>query len=171
MRRLAASFVVTVAVVDCRAPQRVDTTASPPSVARGTDGVCRYHPTGSSGGNPPPVYDVECPPELGGPSNDARPKGREGWLRERPWLQLEYGADHCRMYGEGFCPAPPRDEPCAFPPDLPKVACAPVVADGGTHIHVEPFRWTDAIGRCHRVDAFDCTGACQVPEGEIVACE
>jgi hypothetical protein len=169
MRRLAASFVVTTSIVGCRAARPVE--RSPASVTRGTDGVCRYEPAGSSGGNPPAIYDVDCPPELGGPPAGPRLKGRETWLRMAPWLQLEYGATACRMYGEGFCPAPPVDAPCEYPVELPHVACARVTSDAGAQMHVEGFTWKSTAGVCERVAPFECGPGCKVPKGEVVPCE
>jgi hypothetical protein len=161
-RRLAVSFVVTVSAVSCRSPS---TRRSPPFVDK-NGAACHYHPANSAAGNPPAVYEVDCPPELGGPPIGSRPKGKESWLRMRPWLQPVAAESRCRLYGEGFCPAPPLDAPCTWAVELQSVRCT-AKASG---IHVEPFVWKDAVGTCRRVAAFQCDPGCKVPDGEVVPC-
>jgi hypothetical protein len=128
-----------------------------------------------SGGGLAPRYEVECPPDLGGPPIGPRPKGREAWLRTRPWLQLRRENNQpndCRLYGETLCPRPPLDAACEQGAVREGVPCSAIDADAGaeTKLHVEALVWTDAAGRCHRVAAFDCGPGCLVPDGDLVEC-
>jgi hypothetical protein len=149
----------------------------PPSIGA-SDGICRYSPAHYSGARSGarPIYEVECLPSLGGPPPGPRPPGREGWLRMRPWLQMQWADNRvsdCRFTNEAFCPPPPLDVPCDWADDQTSVACAPKTtpANASSSFRVERFTWRDKVGRCHRVDALECEPGCRAPEGELVACE
>src|SRR5262245_53508965 len=162
MCRVAVLFAVSCLIAACRPPpvEHRAENRSPGEMQKGSDGVCRYRPpqVGRSGASGvAPIYEVECPPDLGGPPIGARPKGRETWLRMRPWLQLQWAnnkPNQCRMIGEAFCPRPLIEAPCDHG-DERIVTCSLVGTEAGadSHFHVESFVWTDAAGRCHRVTA------------------
>ncbi len=185
-RKLAASFVVTVAVLpSCKKTSGPDDGTRPVGIESAgvwarPDGRCflsvpQHCPRGVAC-NPPPPEEVDCTPEhrdaAAPPPVARRPKGKEDWVRVKPHFWASRGA--CSYVPERFCAPPGKPFECTPYPDAVKVPCAneepdasPMVA---TKNHVEAFVYKDGVGTCHAVAAFECAGGCELPEGEPTAC-
>jgi hypothetical protein len=175
-KKLAASFVVTVAVMPgCRKTSGAEDSAY---VFVNADGRCAlsvsvHCPKGASC-NPPEPPAVDCPPDKRDAAAPApptrRPPGKEDWLRVKPRAYAWQG--HCSYSPEYFCAPPGKKHQCTQqPPATTKIPCTEL-GDGGTFPHrFGAFGYQDGIGQCHEVDGFECpAGGCDLPEGRIVPC-
>src|SRR5438132_11262274 len=118
-RKLAASFVVTVAVLPgCRktgmAPRETETA----SVWASPDGKCflnvPQHCPANATCNPPPPPEIDCPASMrdaaAPPAITRRPAGQEDWVRVKPAV---YGyAGSCQYTTESFCAPPGKPHAC-----------------------------------------------------------
>jgi hypothetical protein len=183
--KLAASFVVTVAALPaCKKTSIVD--GEPTGVEATSigawDGKCTLNvpvhcPKGATC-NPPAPDEIDCPPAYRDAAAPApisrRPPGKESWVRVKPRLWAYDG--RCWMVGERFCAPPPRPLECTTWPDQLEITCTrgtrgSDAGDGGAPAHrIESFVWRDGVGACHKVAAFECSGPCALPEGEIGPC-
>jgi hypothetical protein len=179
-RKLAASFVVTIAVM----PACKKTTITDPEPPEGTqsvsindfNGKCTLYvpmscPKGASC-NPPPPEEVDCPPGKGDasapPGVARRPLGKEDWIRVKPRANAWSG--RCSWSGERFVAPPGKPMASTAWPTSVEVKCT-AKSDAGTEPHAfETFVWKDILGQCHEVKGLECVGQCDLPEGKIVPC-
>lgn len=181
-KKLAASFVVTIAVLPgCKKTSdgepEVESTAS---IYAAPDGRCTYNvpehcPKGAFC-NPPPPPEIDCPAD----KRDAaapvppsrRPPGKEDWVRVKQHLNAWGG--QCHYDAEKFCSPPGKPYACMTAEGTGgKTTCTPLGDAGAAAAknRVEAFTYKDVTGACHKVAAFTCeTGYCDLPEGEIVPC-
>jgi hypothetical protein len=179
-RKLAASFVVTVAVM----PACKKTTINDPEPPEGVksvsindySGKCTLSipmscPKGASC-NPPPPEEVDCPPGKGDasapPGVSRRPPGKEDWIRVKPHVNAWSGK--CGWSGERFVAPPGKPMASTEWQKYGEVKCT-ATSDAGAAPHkLDTFRWTDGLGACHEVSGLECAGQCDLPEGKIVPC-
>ena len=135
-------------------------------------GDCLLLAPGGSG-----ALTVDCPPghlEPGDPAPAGRrPRGKESWIRVRPWIYFEAAKGACAYTTESFCSPPGTFAECTPAPKATPVPCTRNVPAGT--LEVASFVYVDGTGACHKVPATTCKanarGLCDLPEGEVVACE
>jgi hypothetical protein len=114
---------------------------------------------------------ADCPDDPGAVKR--RPKGKESFIRIRPWLLFDSAKQDCSYQPEWFCSPPDQKGECTRTPPSIRMACTRDDATGT--LSFGAFVYKDGTDKCRKVPASSCKmlpggGRCDLPDGDVVPC-